>query len=133
MLIATAVAGIQVCGLPSRRRATSHWPVPMTAPAIRPPRRAEPTSSIRPTAPVARAPPMMKATKPAVHRSQALVLKRCWSCMRTILSMYDVMDSVHLANGTQSRVRNQGRIRGAHGTGHQHDQDAAAGLAEPRG
>jgi hypothetical protein len=38
---------------------------------------------------------MMKATKPAVHSSQALVLKRCWSCMRTILSLYDVMDSVH--------------------------------------
>jgi hypothetical protein len=37
----------------------------------------------------------MKATKPAVHSSQALRLKRCWSCMRTIPSMNDVMDSVH--------------------------------------
>jgi len=37
----------------------------------------------------------MKATKPAVHSSQALVLKRCWSYMRTIPSMYDVVNTVH--------------------------------------
>jgi hypothetical protein len=66
----------------------------MTAPATKPPTSAERTSLIRPVTPIASAPPMMKATKPAVHSSQALVLKRCWSCMRTVLSLYDVLDTV---------------------------------------
>src|SRR5215213_4017401 len=127
MPMARAVAGIQVWGLPSRRRATSHWPVPMTAPAIRPPTRAEPTSLIRPVAPVASAPPIGKARKPAVHSSQALMLKRRGSSMRTILPLYDVLNTVRYSDGTL--FDSQGADRRAHGR--RHHQDAAPGLFVP--
>ena len=52
----TAVAGIQVRGS-SRRRATSHWPVPMTAPASQTADQGRAAWLTRPVAAVARAPP----------------------------------------------------------------------------
>src|SRR6185437_2302336 len=76
MPMAAAVAGIQARGSPSRRRATSHCPVPMTAPAIRPPTSAATPSLIRPTAAWAAIPAIGKLMKPAVHSSQLLTLKR---------------------------------------------------------
>lgn len=71
-----AVAAIQASGSPSRRRAASYWPAPMTAPATRPPASAEAASLIRPTAAWAAIPAIGKLTKPAIHSSQPLTLKR---------------------------------------------------------
>src|SRR5436309_491851 len=112
MPIATAVAGIQVRGS-RRRRATSHWPVPMTAPATKPPTSAEATSLTRPVTAVARTPAMGKATKPTVHSSQALVLKRCWFSTRPSPSLYDVLDTVQHSDGTLFKSQgNLGRLGG---------------------
>jgi hypothetical protein len=77
----------------------------MTAPTIRPPIRAEPTSLIRPVTAVASAPPIGKARKPAVHNSQAFTLKRCWSSMGPIPSLNDVLDTVYSADDTLSRAK----------------------------
>src|SRR5829696_1027 len=124
--MARAVAGIQVWAS-SRRRATSHWSVPMTAPTTMPPISAEPASLIRPVRAVARAPPIGKARKPAVHSSQALALKWRGSSMRTVLPLYDVLNAVRYSDGTL--FGSQGAHRRAHGR--RHHQDAAPGLPVP--
>src|SRR5829696_8291571 len=123
MPMVRAVAGIQVRAS-SRRRATSHWPAPMTAPATRPPGRAEPMSLIRPTSAVARAPAIGKARKPAVHSSQALVLKRRGSSMGTILPLNDVLNTVRYSDGTL--FGSQGRIG-------EHMADHTSTRTRPRG
>ena len=109
--MATAVAGIQVWAS-SRRRATSHWPVPMTAPATMPPTRAEPASAIRPVHGRCQRAADDEGDEASGPQQLGLDVEAAGVLLRTILPLNDVMNTVRYYEGTSFKSQGDWRAHG---------------------